>query len=166
MSKIKYIMALNVALMFPMLVGAQTSDPNSAVFMEILGNGLVYSFNYDTRFTPKQDGLGGRAGISYLAIDGASVATVPLVMNYLLGKNGKYFEIGLGATYVAAADRTNTNSRANPINRADGWLGTMSFGYRSQPVDGGFLFRAGVTPLFGSGSFWPFYPQISFGYAF
>jgi hypothetical protein len=161
-----FIFLISIFLAFPWLVDAQTSEPNSAVFMEILGNGLVYSFNYDTRFSAKQDGLGGRVGISYLAIEGTSIATVPMVMNYLLGKNGKYFEMGIGATYVAAADRTNTNSRNNPINTADGWLGTMSFGYRSQPVDGGFLFRAGVTPLFGGGSFWPFYPQVSFGYAF
>jgi hypothetical protein len=146
--------------------GYSQSDSHSAVYLELFGNGLTYSLNYDMRFSGKPDGIGGRAGIGYFAIDGISLATVPLMVNYLMGKNGKYFEIGAGATYLAAADRQNSNPTGSPINRGTGWIGSLSFGYRSQPVDGGFLFRAGVTPFFDRSSFWPFWPQVSVGYAF
>lgn len=46
--------------------------------MEVLGNGLTYSLNYDTRFSQSLKGLGGRAGIGYVAIDGNSLTTIPL----------------------------------------------------------------------------------------
>jgi len=145
---------------------AQNDPANKTVFVELLGNGITYSFNYDTRFSNRPDGFGGRAGIGYISVDGVNLTSIPFVANYLLGKNGKYFEIGAGATFIAVSDRTNTNASNNPINSASGWTGTMSFGYRSQPVDGGFLFRAGITPIFTGELFFPFWPQISFGYAF
>lgn len=142
------------------------SDSHNTLYMELFGNGLTYSLNYDMRFSGKPDGLGGRVGIGYFAIDGISLATVPLMVNYLMGKNGKYFEVGAGATYLSAADRQNSNPTGSPINRGTGWLGSLSFGYRSQPIDGGFLFRAGLTPFFDRSSFMPFWPQVSVGYAF
>jgi hypothetical protein len=166
MKKYLIITQIIILLTSSQLVQAQSKDPNSGVFVELLGNGLLYSLNYDTRFTSAQDGIGGRAGISYVSMDGLNLATIPLMANYLLGKNGKYFEIGVGATYVALGAGVKTSGSNSPWYIADGWLGTMSLGYRSQPVDGGFLFRAGVTPLFGFGYFWPIYPQVSFGYAF
>lgn len=166
MRKIFYfIWSLFVLSGFASKVFAQ-KESHGTLYMELFGNGLTYSLNYDMRFSGKPDGIGGRAGIGYFAIDGISLATVPLMVNYLMGKNGKYFEIGAGATYLAAADRQNSNPTGSPINRGTGWIGSLSFGYRSQPVDGGFLFRAGLTPFFDRSSFWPFWPQVSVGYAF
>jgi hypothetical protein len=50
-------------------------------------------------FQQKTNGLGGRAGIAFFADGETSFFTVPIVVNYLLGKNGKYFEVGAGITY-------------------------------------------------------------------
>jgi hypothetical protein len=146
---------------------AQNSDTTKRaqnVYFEILGPGVLYSANYDTRFSKRQDGLGIRAGISYATIEDASLFTVPVQLNYLLGKGGKYFEVGLGATYGTASvdfgfmdDDNETGSTV---------IGTMTFGYRRQPVEGGFMFRAGVSPVFGHGSFVPYWPYVSFGYSF
>jgi hypothetical protein len=137
-----------------------------AVYVELLGNGLGYSFNYDQRFKNRLDGLGFKAGASYFALAGASAATFPVGVNYLLGKRGKYFELGLGATYLFAADRSNNFSPVNNQAFADGITGNMILGYRSEPEDGGFLFRASITPFFGNGIFWPLFAGVSFGYAF
>lgn len=139
-----------------------------AVFMELGGNGVTYSFNYDTRFNNRQDGIGGRAGLSYFAVEGNGIFTLPVVVNYLLGKDGRYFEMGLGATYIGFSSSNSTNPDNNSVLFVDGStvIGTMTFGYRRQPEDGGFLFRVGVSPIFGSGSFIPWYPYIGFGYAF
>ncbi len=136
------------------------------VYLELLGNGLTYSFNYDQRFSQSLDGLGFKAGFSYISLDGSSLSTIPFGLNYLLGKNGKYFETGIGATYLVAADNSYSFGPRNNGVVGDGLIGNLIFGYRSEPVDGGFLFRATVTPMFGAGFFFPFYGGISLGYAF
>jgi len=43
--------------------------------------------------------------------------------------------------------------------------GTATIGYRYQQNDGGFLFRIGFTPLFGSGGFQP-WGGLSLGFSF
>ena len=132
-----------------------------AIFFELFGAGLTYSFNYDTRFQQSRDGLGGRIGISYISIDDASNSflTIPAQLNYLLGNNNKYFEMGIGATYISSATDFL-------IDGDNGVLGTMTFGYRLQPEDSGFLFRATVSPIFANGTFIPYWFGVSFGYAF
>ncbi len=71
-----------------------------SVFVEVGGNGLLLSANYDTRFLRRQNGLGARVGIGYLAdpFGDADGLTFPLGLNYLFGKNRNYFELGAGAT--------------------------------------------------------------------
>ncbi|BAU53171.1 hypothetical protein [Mucilaginibacter gotjawali] len=135
------------------------------VYIELGGPGLLFSANYDTRFSQHRDGLGGRIGLGFIASGGASVVTVPVQLNYLLGKSDKYFEIGLGATYASfnsGSDFLSLNT--NPVT-ANTVLGTMTFGYRYQPVDGGFNFRASFNPIFDSSNFVPYF-GLSFGYTF
>lgn len=139
-------------------------------FFEVLGPGAAYSVNYDVRFKKQQDGWGGRAGISYYANAGEHLFTVPLVLNYLAGKNGKYFEVGAGITYYNVNsndlffDNSNYGYASEDIN--SGIIGTLNFGYRYQPVDGGFSFRGGFSPIINSERFLPYWPYVSFGYAF
>jgi hypothetical protein len=134
------------------------------VFVELGGPGLLFSGNYDTRFSQRKDGLGGRIGIGFIATGGISLVSVPVQLNYLLGNNSKYFEIGLGATY--ASFNSASNFLAFSPSTSDKILGTMTFGYRYQPVDGGFSFRANIDPLFDSSNFIPYYFGVSFGYTF
>lgn len=144
-------------------VDTLTKNPQ-AVFFEILGTGGLYSVNYDTRFNRRPDGLGMKVGLSYTQVTEASLFTVPVQLNYLLGKSEKYFEIGLGATYASA----EIDSFGDDEDGESGStvFGTMTFGYRKQPLDGGFMFRGGVSPVFGKGYFIPYYPYLSFGYSF
>ncbi|MCL6259656.1 hypothetical protein M3O96_11175 [Aquiflexum sp. TKW24L] len=140
---------------------------NHGVFFEFLGNGIFNSLNYDTRFTKKVDGFGGKVGFGYAPVDGGQYFSFPFMVNYLLGKNGHYFEVGAGANYMVADYRNGGgNIGSLEIAQWEGWSGNMSLGYRYQPVDGGFLFRAGITPMFIKDEFIPFWPQISIGYAF
>jgi hypothetical protein len=134
--------------------------------------------NYDIRLKKQQDGWGGRAGISYYADNNQHVFTIPLVINYLAGKRGKYFEVGAGITYYNAntgdvffdeqysVDYVNGNMVYYRRSNNNGVLGTLNFGYRYQPVDGGFSFRAGVSPIITSDQFVPYWPYVSFGYSF
>ena len=134
------------------------------VFVEIGGQGLLFTANYDTRFFNKRSGLGGRAGIGYMSIDNNNVTTFPISINYLLGKGKSFFEIGLGATFLAS---NNGGTSILFDHGSEGAaLGTMSFSYRLQPEVRGFSFRAGLTPIFNERDFMPYFGGISLGYSF
>jgi len=179
--KTKYILFLTIACTFYSgLVSAQqyklqstqdvrmklpSGDESRAqnVFVEVGGQGLLFTANYDSRFSNRRDGLGGRVGIGYLASDGDNATTIPLSLNYLLGKGKHFFEVGLGATIIATSG--NDNSFFFDGNNSN-VIGTMSFSYRVQPVDSGFAFRVGLTPIFNSDFFIPYYGGLSLGYTF
>jgi hypothetical protein len=135
-----------------------------SVYAELAGPGLT-SINFDTRFTKQEGGIGGRVGIGYFKVDETSLITVPVGVNYLLSKNGRnYFEVGAGATYVRVKESYNSTLASDDV--FNGSFGHLHFGYRLQPQEGGFLFRAGITPIFGHGSFIPYYFSLAFGYKF
>ena len=80
---------------------------NKAVYVEGLGSGLLLSVNYDFRFRNTQDGLGMRIGVGGLSLaatatdnNGATssahlgVVTLPVLVNYLVGKGRFAFEMG------------------------------------------------------------------------
>ncbi|MEJ7559635.1 MAG: hypothetical protein WKF66_15105 [Pedobacter sp.] len=133
------------------------------VFVEIGGQGLLFTANYDTRFFKQRNGLGGRAGIGYISIDDENVTTVPIALNYLLGKGKHFFEIGLGATFIGSSEGTSILFDDDSEGTV---LGTMSFNYRLQPVDSGFSLRAGFNPIFNSRDFIPYFAGLSLGYTF
>jgi hypothetical protein len=147
-----------ICLIFGISTAAEAQSGAKAIFVELGGPGLA-SINYDMRLGNRQDGLGFRAGFGGFNVEDVSVLFVPLGLNYLLSKDQKnYFEIGAGITAVSAKDGV------------DGTFGTsfghLNFGYRLQPADGGFLFRAGIVPIFNKDGFIPYYAGISFGYKF
>ncbi len=141
------------------LVCIGQSASAQSVYAELGGPGLA-SLNFDTRFTKTNGGFGGRAGIGGFSIDGTGIIFVPVGVNYLLGKDNKsFFEIGAGVTPVfGSGDLSGDNFSET--------FGHILFGYRMQPADGGFTFRAFVSPVFGKGFFIPYYGGVSFGYKF
>lgn len=144
---------------------SNSDAPAKAVFFELGGPGLA-SINYDMRFTKSESGIGGRVGIGGFSIgtgtERATVVFIPVGVNYLLGKDGKnYFEVGGGVTPVIANSNTSTGSE-----NFTSTFGHLNLGYRLQPADGGFFFRAAINPVFGKGFFWPYYGGVSFGYKF
>lgn len=155
-----------VTLLFCIIITTGFSQAAKSVYVELGGPGLA-SANFDMRLTNKEDGPGFRIGIGGLSIGssysggGTRVLTLPFGLTWLLGKDQKnYFELGAGITPVFS--KQNYNSKDEFTNT----FGHLYFGYRLQPVKGGFLFRAGITPVFGKGYFIPYYAGISFGYKF
>lgn len=133
-----------------------------SVFAELGGPGLA-SFNYDMRFSHRQDGIGGRIGVGGLYLYDAGAIFVPIGVNYLLGKNNRdYFELGAGVTYTYAS----SNSYNDPDDIFRNTFGHFNFGYRLQPANGGFMFRASINPLIGSKVYLPYFGGVSFGYKF
>lgn len=127
------------------------------IFVELAGQGLIFSANYDTRFSNKRNGIGGRIGFGIIGADGNNITTVPISLNYLLGEGKNFFEIGLGATYLSGEFFDESGGTV---------IGTMAFMYRLQPVNSGFTFRGGLNAIFNKEFFLPYYPGISLGYTF
>lgn len=160
------LLILSILFIFQKVQAQQTIDSGTGraqnVFIELGGQGLVLTANYDTRFSNKRNGIGGRAGIGYIAVDGDRLTTIPVGVNYLLGKGRNFFEIGLGATYIGTSG--NDDSIFFDENTSN-FVGTMSFSYRLQPINSGFAFRGGITPIFSGDFFFPYY-GVSLGYTF
>ncbi len=137
---------------------AQVAAQN--LFIEAGGPGILFSVNYDTRFTAKRDGLGARLGFGYFGSAGDGILTIPVQLNFLEGSNGNYFESGFGATYVKFVTSNNNSFFSN----ASGILGMGTFGYRYQSITSGVNFRASYNPVFTSDGFFPLWFGLSVGY--
>ncbi len=143
----------------PSVPPTATGSPAKAVYAELGGPGLV-SINYDMRFSRASDGVGFRAGFGGFSIKKTSVIFVPLGLNYITSKNNRdYFEAGAGGTIVSST----VGDGDGPFQNSFGFI---NLGYRKQPAEGGYFFRATLTPVFGKGFFWPYYAGVSFGYTF
>ncbi len=137
-----------------------------SVYFELGGPGFV-SINYDMRFQKSEAGFGGRVGVGGFSITdedgGISALFLPIGVTWLLGKDERnYFEIGGGVTPVFV-NRASDSTRLRDFTTT---FGHLHFGYRLQPKNGGFLFRAGLVPVFGKNGFLPYYFGLSFGYKF
>jgi hypothetical protein len=158
----------------PCLAQAATPSARNAVFLELLGNGGLYSVNYERLITEK---LGIRVGYATwdapLFFDGSPpdrYTTVPVTMSYLLGPQERKLELGGGVTFGRGVlDRSNRDRREYSFRSV-----TAIVGYRSHPSEGGYLFRAGVTPFYSFDDGEEAYPDpgfslsagVSFGYLF
>ncbi|GGF37513.1 hypothetical protein [Echinicola rosea] len=162
----KKILLIGIGLLMAAYVSAQERKSPKAenVFAEFGGPGL-FTFNYDTRFKGNSRGLGARVGIGYIGTDGYHLVSIPVGLNFLMGneEEGKYFEVGLNGTYTSSSDNWYEDEEDPDGSHV---LGSLVFGYRKQPGEGGFTFRTGLSPYFGKDYFFPFVPYVSFGYAF
>ena len=152
MKKIFFVFTLAMAAFY--FVGAQTSQ---SVYFELGGPGIA-SLNYDFRFSGRQKGLGARIGFGS-SFDDNSVSYLPIGINYLIGKEKHFFEMGAGFTPVFG----NKHSGDSAISES---FGHLLFGYRFQPLNDGFTFRAFASPVFNNNVFAPYYGGLSVGYKF
>ncbi|GHT52443.1 hypothetical protein AGMMS49982_12690 [Bacteroidia bacterium] len=150
---------------------AQENKRQQTVFFELMGQSIVYSVNYDSRFFEGDGGFGAHIGLGYipvqefLGLSDVHFFSVPASVYYLIGKHGNYFEVGAGVSLLS------TVKAKNGLHIGREFLGTLCIGYRRQPLNKGLLFRIGTTPLVALNSTegfvgLPFYPGISLGYAF
>lgn len=138
---------------------------SQSVFGELWGVGYLYSVNYDTRFAPKRNGLGARVGAGYWNYGEHNQLdrfSVPVQLNYLLGKRSHLFEAGAGVTYLYSDGGGSVWGATDEPGSA--LYPTLLVGYRYQPLKG-ITARAGGTVMFGSfldaARF-----HVSLGYAF
>lgn len=139
---------------------------NKAFYAEGGGPGILFSANFDSRFKKeKRDGFGFRVGLGFTIADietvdtsggfnrydwkTSTIPTIPVAVNYLFAKpnNPNFFEVGAGLTFLTKKSDILTYNSWDEGGKQGNVMGNFSFMYRRQPVDGGFTWRIGFTPL-------------------
>jgi SpoU rRNA methylase family enzyme len=154
---------------------AQSPVPTArnAAYFELGGNALLYSVNYDRRLNNTWT---GRAGFMIFSAEGTdqdtgervevSIAIIPVMMNALLGRGTHRLELGAGPLFGIGGGQVE-DPEVGDVEEfsAAGLAGvTTTFGYRRQPLDGGFVFRASLNPFYsGSPQLWA---GLSAGWSF
>ncbi|WP_138429632.1 hypothetical protein [Fodinibius saliphilus] len=138
--------------------------PQQSVYLELGGNALVYSLNYDVLF---QSGWGFRLGGGYAL---SQTDFIPYQKPYStsneflgvamglrsIGNNNHKLELGAGIL-IGTLSGENNNNFVDPPGA------TFSVGYRFLPVEPShFTFKAAFTPVISSSGFHPGF-GLSFG---
>jgi hypothetical protein len=136
-------------------------DAKNALYLDLLGPGLVYSINYDRVIA---DDFSARIGFSYLsysmgASNGAgttaglkfSYFAIPVTVSYLgIGSANNMLELGAGGELLNAKGDGFINASEGSASASASrtfFALTGLAGYRHQPADGGFVFRVGLSPV-------------------
>ena len=107
-----------------------------AIYLEIGGQGIGVSLNYEKKI---HDNFSIRIGASYMILGAGGI----LGVNYITHpESSHHLEIGLGVTYMYAS------LVYDGISAAEDLLPSLSVGYRYQPPERGFFFRAAFTTFF------------------
>ncbi|WP_157255790.1 hypothetical protein [Pedobacter sp. Leaf41] len=157
----------------------------NSIYLEALGNGVVYSLNYD-RIIPisNQIKLVPRLGFEYIPRSNPSVYgkfNVPIELNILYHQNNSnpnFAEAGLGLglfslfndyKYSMVGDITEKTYKLAKVT-------TLRLGYRHQKPAGGLMYRAGILVRLtqdefsksrvGDDLFYVIWPGFSIGYTF
>jgi len=147
------------------------AQKSQSVFFEVGGNGGFVSVNYDSRFTNSEKGLGYRAGFGFIppsnsfGVSDPAIWTVPVGLNYLLGKTRHYFEAGLGATFYFYNGTGTDFLGTTEIKKGAGILLFPSAGYRYSPYGKAFQGRLFMSPVISSEGV-SFYWGLSIGIKF
>ena len=144
---------------------------HNAIFLEIAGNGLLYSVNYERLFGDSDFSV--RAGFSFISIGAsgggasarATLMTFPILGNYYVGGKNHKLQLGAGVTLMYASE--SAGSGGVGVASVSGLVPapTLAIGYRYLPSDGGFSFFIGFTPFIVPGGDKPILPWagMSFG---
>jgi hypothetical protein len=141
-----------------------TDRAPQAVYFQVGGSGPILSANYDRRFGKKLDGAGFAVGIGYFTDSEESIFSIPVSINYLIGRKTHFVELAGGATFVSDTYEDWWSGSGENITETY-FIYHVNVGYRHQPATGGFFFRGGFSPLLDQDdAVMSFY--LGFGYNF
>lgn len=147
------------------------AQANKSVFLEIGGNGMLLSVNFDSRLNKSEKGLGYRVGIGGLPPTGDGyystpfLLTIPVGVNYLVGKAPDYFESGLGLTYMYTSNAISPIFIGHEAEVSGSFVSVIpSIGYRHAKTGKGFQYRVFLSPTISKGA--AFWAGFSLGFKF
>ena len=138
------------------------------LYIECLGIGGYGSFNYERIIlTLNNTNIGLRIGISTYKIKDYTTKfnqdiILPIKINKYYGNKHK-IELGFGQTISSIVQVNYSNWEPKRVKNLHA---NFTIGYRYQKDKGGFLFRAGYTPLIEFYRYYRHWGGISIGYAF
>ncbi len=136
--------------------GSSEVATSKSVYAEVLGGGLAFSANYDSRFAG-HNGFGFRAGLGVVPLKGNTVITIPLGLNDLFGHGPGYFEVEVTGTVF-----TETSGKFNGKSVSSVFL-YPHIGYRHTRPSKSFLWRIYAGPMFYGSAVVPWL-GLSLGY--
>jgi hypothetical protein len=143
----------------PMSLSAQAEPAakQNDLYIELGGTSLLYSLNYERFLSPD---FAVRVGFSYISVTAtasngmttdsatASWATVPIMAEYVGIRSGSHsLEVGAGLNMMYMSGHASTFSATSSFTGVTA-IPAANIGYRYSDPNGGFVFRAGYTPLF------------------
>jgi hypothetical protein len=165
---LKYIIVSLLSLCFAFTASAQTTNEYqryraNIFYPEILGNGLLYSFNYERiKRQSEHEFFSIRVGIGFRPRyhSGIYEQTIPFELNWCQGKN-HHLEAGIGLTTVI--------DDSYYAKQLFSFIPAPRIGYRYQTPEGHFVLRVGLAALFtvqyNNSSSPTLYPGLAIGYA-
>jgi hypothetical protein len=119
---------------------------NNTFFIEVLGNGGLYSLNYDRIFHIKKRIIASRAGFSYLPPWYANnhVFVFPVECTWLIPakKDTRFFETGIGSTFITEVRNEDSGLKNFKV------IPGIRLGYRLQKPEGGLFLKTGLLISF------------------
>ncbi|WP_224999287.1 hypothetical protein [Cesiribacter sp. SM1] len=126
---------------------------NRALYLELGGNGIYYSVNYEQIFFQKGSfRAAARIGVSAaprrVAAKNYFSASIPLEVTAFWGRKNHFAELGVGYTPWLLPDTRFNLSRAELEYESYKVTSIVPFriGYRYQKSEGGFFFRIAYMP--------------------
>jgi hypothetical protein len=155
-----------VAIVGSLIMLAQTNsraqNKQNQLFLELGGNGLIYSVNYERLLSENltlRGGLGYTPGLIFVE---GTFFHIPVTMSYIVGGDHSKFEAGLGVTLF-----TGTNAKIFGLPTGDISILFISgiLGYRYVSPSG-FVWRIFVCPIYSNKTDPKFNPYggMSFGF--
>jgi len=171
-----------ILLTLSLATAAQTKNN---IYLEGLGNAVVYSINYDRLFHISNElTIAPRVGFEYIPrreIDAYGKYTFPTEINFLYNKNKNnpnHIETGVGLTFFSLFDNYQYDITNEIIGKKYklAKISTLRLGFRHQKPEGGLMYRAGILVRLtqddfsksrvGDDLFYRLWPGISIGYTF
>ncbi|MCC7400636.1 MAG: hypothetical protein IT214_04035 [Chitinophagaceae bacterium] len=134
----------------------QGTVTSKSVYIELLGSGLAFSANFDSRFNGRK-GLGYRIGMGFVPLSRRTTLTFPLGVNAILGHGPSYFDAEATATIL-----TSSSGKFNGKEVSRVFI-YPHIGYRYTKPTKSFIGRVYVGPLIFSSKVLPF-AGLSLGY--
>ena len=169
-----FAIAVLVMIVKQPLAAQEKNNAGKLFYTELGGPGVIMSAHFDGRFASNERlGFGYRLGVgfgygsfedqNYYSVR-RTYYSVPVGLNYVFGRPNiaSTFEVGAGVTYLTRKVSLYYLDAQEPGNV----IGFLTFMYRIMPVNGGFSFRVGFTPIIGTAGDLVPSGAVGFGYAF
>lgn len=140
----RFILVFLLALSASSSLHAQAGPPpraRDAFFFELLGNGGLYSVNYERRLSETRTariGIGAWTAEDLFSDSETEIVSVPATASWLMGNWSHKLELGGGLL---------GGYRSDAISSGGFLSATGIIAYRYEPTPGRFQFRTGLTPF-------------------